>query len=180
MLHLGFATDYRSGGSLFNGTKDFASHQRHPGVIFSGRIVVLIKVLILDVILQRRILKEDALRWVMHMLIFVGFMLLLIFHAFESWTSSNWFEELRVHGAPLSFSPKPVRFNGFCGCAIAIYRRRVLKVPRLRTNAMDVYAVWIVAVIMITGFCWKGPRSSATTNFSAWWRSTRIRMIRKS
>ena len=127
-------------------------------VIFSGRILVLIKVLILDVILQRRILKEDALRWVMHMLIFVGFMLLLIFHAFESWTSTNWFEGYASTAHPYLFLRNLFGLMVFAGVAIAIYRRRVLKVPRLRTNAMDVYAIWIVAVIMISGFLLEGAK----------------------
>jgi nitrate reductase gamma subunit len=127
-------------------------------VIFSGRILVLIKVLILDVILQRRILKEDALRWVMHMLIFVGFMLLLIFHALESWTSSSWFEDYASTGHPYLFLRNLFGLMVFAGVAIAIYRRRILKVPRLRTNAMDVYAIWIVAVIMITGFLLEGAK----------------------
>jgi heterodisulfide reductase subunit C/nitrate reductase gamma subunit len=128
------------------------------GVIFSARIVDLIKVLILDVILQRRILKEDALRWVMHMLIFVGFMLLLFIHAFESFVSSNLFEDYASTAHPYLFLRNLFGLMVFAGVAIAVYRRRVLKVPRLRTNAMDVYAVWIVAVIMLTGFLLEGAK----------------------
>jgi hypothetical protein len=41
-------------------------------VIFSPRLFTLIRVFILDVLLQMRILKEDFLRWLMHMLIFWG------------------------------------------------------------------------------------------------------------
>ncbi|MCK4469846.1 MAG: hypothetical protein KAU60_16005, partial [Desulfobacterales bacterium] len=40
------------------------------GVIFSAKILILIKVFILDVVFQKRILKEDFLRWAMHMLIY--------------------------------------------------------------------------------------------------------------
>ena len=127
-------------------------------VVFSGRIVVLVKVLILDVILQRRILKEDALRWVMHMLIFVGFMLLLFMHAFESWTSSSLFEGYASTGHPYLFLRNLFGLMVFAGVAIAIYRRRILKVPRLRTNGMDVYAIIIVAVIMFTGFFLEGAK----------------------
>ncbi|MBT3257837.1 MAG: hypothetical protein HN366_15475 [Deltaproteobacteria bacterium] len=135
------------------------------GVIFSARIVDLIKVLILDVILQRRILKEDTLRWVMHMLIFVGFMLLLFVHAFESWTSSNLFEDYASTAHPYLFLRNLFGLMVFAGVAIAIYRRRVLKVPRLRTNAMDVYAVWIVAVIMLTGFLLEGAKIISHNEF---------------
>ncbi|MBW2192903.1 MAG: hypothetical protein JRF27_03840, partial [Deltaproteobacteria bacterium] len=46
------------------------------GVVFSGKVIDLIKAFFLDVLFQHRILKEDFLRWLMHMLIFYGFMLL--------------------------------------------------------------------------------------------------------
>ncbi|MCF8127729.1 MAG: 4Fe-4S dicluster domain-containing protein [Deltaproteobacteria bacterium] len=129
-------------------------------VIFSARILVLIKVLILDVILQRRILKEDALRWVMHMLIFVGFIALLIIHAFatENGQSHFLFDEFYSTAQPFLFLRNLFGLMVFAGVAIAIYRRRVLKVPRLRTNAMDVYAIWIVAIIMISGFLLEGAK----------------------
>ncbi len=42
------------------------------GVVFSGKILTLIKVFILDVVLQTRILKENFLRWLVHMLIYAG------------------------------------------------------------------------------------------------------------
>ncbi len=135
------------------------------GVIFSGRIVVLVKVLILDVILQRRILKEDALRWAMHMLIFVGFMLLLFMHAFESWTSSSLFENYASTGHPYLFLRNLFGLMVFAGVGIAVYRRRILKVPRLRTNGMDRYAIMIVAVIMVTGFFLEGAKIISHSDF---------------
>ena len=135
------------------------------GVIFSIRIVTLVKVLILDVILQRRILKEDTLRWVMHMLIFVGFMLLLFFHAFESWTSNNLFEDYQSTGHPYLFLRNLFGLMVFAGVAIAVYRRRILKVPRLYSNAMDRYAIMIVAVIMVTGFLLEGAKIISHSEF---------------
>ena len=135
------------------------------GVIFSARIVDLIKALILDVILQRRILKEDALRWVMHMLIFVGFMLLLFIHAFESWTSTYLFEEYASTAHPFLFLRNLFGLMVFAGVAIAVYRRRILKVPRLYSNAMDRYAIMIVAVIMLTGFFLEGAKIISHNEF---------------
>ncbi|MGA8179835.1 MAG: nitrate reductase, partial [Desulfobacterales bacterium] len=61
--------------------QDFTTSQRFSaavkgtaGVVFSLKIFRLIKAFILDVLLQRRTLKEDFLRWAMHMLIYWGFM----------------------------------------------------------------------------------------------------------
>ncbi len=122
--------------------------------IFSARIGYIIKALILDVILQRRILKEDALRWVMHMLIFVGFTLLLLIHAFqaEEGTSHFLFGDYASTAHPYLFLRNLLGLMVFVGVIIAISRRRSKKNIRLRTNAMDRYAVMIVAIIMITGF----------------------------
>ncbi|MCK4985538.1 MAG: hypothetical protein KAS40_08475, partial [Desulfobacterales bacterium] len=48
------------------------------GVIFSSKIIMLLKAVVLDVLLQQRTLKESFPRWMAHMLIFYGFMLLLL------------------------------------------------------------------------------------------------------
>ena len=125
----------------------------------------LIKVLILDVILQRRILKEDALRWVMHMLIFVGFMLLLFIHGFESWTSTHLFEDYSSTAHPFLFLRNLFGLMVFAGVAIAVYRRRILKIPRLYSNAMDRYAIMIVAGIMLTGFFLEGAKIISHNEF---------------
>ena len=45
--------------------------------IFSAKFFILLKVFVFDVLLQIRILRQSVLRWVMHMFIFWGFMLLL-------------------------------------------------------------------------------------------------------
>ncbi|MGD9062386.1 MAG: nitrate reductase, partial [Desulfobacterales bacterium] len=63
------------------------------GIIFSLKILTLLEAVVLDVLLQRRILKESVSRWLAHMLIFYGFMLLLLMHALESVISETIFEE---------------------------------------------------------------------------------------
>ena len=60
-------------------------------VVFSSKFFILVKVFILDVVLQRRILKENFARWLMHMLIYGGFMLLLLMHALENFISAKLF-----------------------------------------------------------------------------------------
>ncbi|MGD9151411.1 MAG: hypothetical protein PVG40_14060, partial [Desulfobacterales bacterium] len=63
------------------------------GVIFSSKIFALLEAVVLDVFLQRRILKESVSRWLAHMLIFYGFTLLLLMHALESLISEAIFNE---------------------------------------------------------------------------------------
>ena len=51
--------------------------------IFSKKILTLLTVFILDGIFQRKVLKENPFRWLIHILIYGGFMLLLLMHAFD-------------------------------------------------------------------------------------------------
>jgi len=84
--------------------------------VFSGRILILLKTLLLDVFWQRRLLRESPLRWVMHLCLFWGFTLLLLMHALEGLLAAkltvppatpvpsglSW-----VMGPPWSFGPRP-------------------------------------------------------------------------
>ena len=60
--------------------------------LFSRSIGTAFKVFLLDALLQRRILREDALRWIMHMSIFAGFMLLLLMHALDGLITVKLFD----------------------------------------------------------------------------------------
>jgi heterodisulfide reductase subunit C len=51
------------------------------------------------------------------------------------------------------------------GIAIAVYRRFVLKVPRLKTAPVDVYAITIVAVIILSGILLEGVKITSPTIF---------------
>jgi len=135
------------------------------GVIFSPKILILIKVFILDVVLQRRILKEDLLRWLMHMLIFTGFMMLLLMHAFDSFITSPLFEGYYSTVNPFLFLRDFFGIMVLAGLMIAVYRRFILKVPRLKSNSMDLYAIIILAVIMISGILLEGIKITSYTEF---------------
>ena len=57
--------------------------------ILSGKIFTLLRVFILDVVLQVRVLREDFLRWLMHICLYVGFMLLLLMHALDNFVTRS-------------------------------------------------------------------------------------------
>jgi len=135
------------------------------GVIFSSKVLNLIKAFILDVVLQRRILKEDFLRWLMHMLIYGGFMLLLLMHALENFISAKLFSDYYSTVNPFMFLRDLFGFMVVVGIAIAIFRRFIIKVPRLKTNAMDHYAILILVVIMISGIMLEGAKITSYSAF---------------
>ena len=135
------------------------------GVVFSGKVIDLIKAFFLDVLFQHRILKEDFLRWLMHMLIFYGFMLLLFMHALENFISEPLFSDYYSTVNPFSFLRDFFGFMAIVGVGVALYRRFILKVPRLKTHGMDHYAILIVAVIMVSGVFLKGAKINSYTEF---------------
>jgi heterodisulfide reductase subunit C/nitrate reductase gamma subunit len=135
------------------------------GAIFSVKIGTLIKVFIVDVIFQVRILKEDFLRWLMHMLIYGGFMLLFLMHALNSIITEALFSEYASTLNPFMFLRDLFGFMVIVGIGIAIYRRIVMKVPRLKTNPMDRYAIIIVAIIMLSGVLLEGIKITSHTRY---------------
>ncbi len=135
------------------------------GVVFSAKILTLFKVFILDVLLQRRILKEDFVRWLMHMLIYGGFMLLLLMHALENFVSETIFTDYYSTLNPFFFLRDLFGVMVLVGVGIAIFRRFIIKVPRLKTKAMDHYAIIIMAVIMISGVFLEGAKISSFTEY---------------
>jgi heterodisulfide reductase subunit C len=135
------------------------------GSFFSPKIVTLVKALILDVMIQRRTMNVDFLRWLMHMLIFYGFMILLLMHALDTYFSEPLFSEYYSTLNPFMFIRDLAALLVIIGIAIAIYRRFILNVPRLMTNTMDHYAIIIVAVIMFSGIFLEGSKIMSYTAF---------------
>ena len=133
--------------------------------VFSGKIFILIKVFFVDVILQVRILREDFLRWLMHMLIYGGFMLLLLMHALDGIITEALFSEYASTLNPFMFLRDLFGFMVIVGIGIAIYRRIVMKVPRLKTNPMDSYAIIILAIIMLSGIFLEATKITSHTRY---------------
>ena len=135
------------------------------GVVFSPRVLLLLKALFLDVIFQQRILKENFLRWLMHMMIYGGFMLLLIFHALGPMVVEPVFGTYYSTINPYLFFRSLFGSMVVVGLGISIYRRYIKKVPRLKTSGMDCYAIVILSVIMVSGVLLEGLKISSHTEF---------------
>jgi heterodisulfide reductase subunit C/nitrate reductase gamma subunit len=135
-------------------------------VIFSQKLLTLIRALILDVLLQTRIYNKDKLRWVMHMLIFAGFMFLFFTHALDKIIITSLYDRYYI-----KLNPFLILFGMMVisGIAIAVFRRFVLKVPRLKTNAMDHYALIILAIIMISGIALESTKLSSYDHYQKIW-----------
>ena len=135
------------------------------GAIFSAKLFVLVRSFVLNVVLQLQIAKEDRLRWIMHLLIYGGFMLLLLMHALEKHITARLFNDYYSTVNPFLFLRDFFGLLVVIGIGIAIFRRAILKVPRMMTNAMDRYALVILALIMISGVLLEGTKMSSYSEF---------------
>ena len=126
--------------------------------IFSVKILTLIKVFFLDIILQRKVLKEDLFRWLTHILIYGAFMLLLIMHALDKFITAAIFANYSPTINPFLFLRDLFGLLVIIGICMAIYRRFILKAPRLTTNPTDTYAIILLATIMVSGILLEGTK----------------------
>jgi Fe-S oxidoreductase/nitrate reductase gamma subunit len=121
--------------------------------LFSGRLLALIQTLLLDVLGQRPLWHRDRLTWCMHVLIFYGFLGLLLMHALHTYvvdpflTSSYYAPTLN----PYLFLRNFFGLLLLAGIVIALYRRFVLKVPRLRQGAPDHLALILLGLLIFSG-----------------------------
>jgi len=135
------------------------------GVVFSYRILALLEAFVLDVLLQRRLLKESITRWLAHMLIFYGFMLLLLMHGLQSVVSETLFSNYYSTLNPFFFLRDFFGAMVLAGVILAAVRRYLTKPRRLRTGGMDHYAIIIVAVIILSGIALEGLKITSHSEF---------------
>lgn len=159
-------------GKVGISAEDFTTSQRAKAAfkstirfIFSKDILISLKVFILDVLFQRKIFKESAIRWWMHLLIFVGFMLLLTLHALDAIFVEPFNEHYYSTINPYFFLREILGILVLVGLGIAVYRRYIRKAPRLKTNGHDIFAIFIIAAIMISGFLLLGVKMTAHSEF---------------
>ena len=139
-------------------TRVYAALKGILWTLFSAKMLTLMRVFILDVVSQISVFRQDKLRWLMHTCIYGGFMLLLLMHALDALITSNLFSDYSSTLNPFMFLRDLFGAIVIVGLAIALYRRLVLKVPRLVTNAMDLYAITILAAVLISGILLEGTK----------------------
>jgi heterodisulfide reductase subunit C/nitrate reductase gamma subunit len=146
-------------------TRFFSAIKGILSTLFSVKILTLLKVFVLDVLLQFRILREDFLRWIMHIFIYGGFMLLLLMHALDKTITVAIWKNYYSTINPFMFLRDLFGALVIIGVLIAIFRRFILKVPRLFSNAMDIYAILIVAVIILSGIFLEASKMVAYSDY---------------
>ncbi len=143
-------------------------------MIFSRRLRTVVKVAILELGLQTRILKRSPLRWVMHLFISVGWMLLLLFSLlvfiFEMLTLAIEFLGMEPiyyltpffwRDVVLELPNDLFSYMLLTGIAIAVIRRIVDSKTRAMTEMYDVVLLGGLLIITLTGFLAEWFRGSS-------------------
>jgi heterodisulfide reductase subunit C/nitrate reductase gamma subunit len=133
--------------------------------IFSSKFLLLLKALVFDVLLQYRTLKESFTRWLAHMLIFYGFVLLLLMHGLQSVVTEAIFSGYYPTLNPFFFLRDFFAAMVLVGVILAAIRRYLAKPRRLRTGGRDHYAIIIVAFIILSGITLEGFKIASYSEF---------------
>ena len=120
--------------------------------IFSSRLFILIKIFLIDILLQGRLFRESRLRWAAHICLSYGILLLILMHALDTYVSKKLFTEFFSTLNPFMFLRNLFGVMALIGLGIAAFRRLTDRVMRQTTRGMDVYALVLLAVIILTGF----------------------------
>lgn len=120
--------------------------------LFSIKIITLLKIFLIDVLLQGRLFRESRLRWAAHMGLSYGFLLLLLMHALDQYVTKKLFVESFSTLNPFLFLRNLFGSLVLFGLAVAIYRRLTDRMMRLTTRGPDIYALVVLSLIIISGF----------------------------
>ena len=108
--------------------------------------------LILDVLLLRRTARTGRMRWVMHMLIFYGFMGLLLFHALDDQITLAFFDDYQPTLNPWQWLRNLFGLMVLAGVFLGLWRRLRDKQLRSLSRFQDWILLILVGAICLSGF----------------------------
>ncbi len=140
-----------------------------PSLHHKLRYGSMIKALIMDVLLQVQLFKQNFIRWVMHFCIFWGFLGLLAHTTFLAIMShliphNHSFSQFIFLGPGRRFLDVWGDLWGLIlliGILIAILRRYFFKAEQIDTIATDTTAILFLLFILLTGFISEAQRLAA-------------------
>lgn len=137
-------------------------------VIFSRDLFQIMKVFILDVILQRRLLQESVRRWAIHSLIYLSIVFrfslsLFTFFAYQiSPESTLAMTLINKNSGFMAFVSDLTGLFILMGILWALIQRVILKPPHAIAEAKDTIALTIIGVLVLLGFFLEGVRIEMT------------------
>ncbi len=136
--------------------------------LFSKQLFSMIKIFVLDILLQRRILQESISRWSMHSLIFTAILFRLMLSLFTAIgfyfnPESSWMTALvdKNHGFT-AFANDLLGLFILLGIVWAVVKRFVVKPDYVVSQYQDNIALVIIGSLVSLGFFLEGARILVT------------------
>jgi nitrate reductase gamma subunit len=118
-------------------------------IIFTRQAIDGLRIIILDVVFQRKVFYQDKTRWLMHTFIITGFLgLLLIVEPLSIMFHGTEFGKTYPQGVIADFFSLIL----LLGLLIAFFRRFVLRARQLKSNMDDTVSLLFILTVVVTGF----------------------------
>jgi len=122
-----------------------------PDVIFSRRLWDIGKAILLDVLLQRQIARQNIARWIMHLGLFYGVALLIFTHALDDLILERFVSDYAPTRNPFMLLRNLLGLAMLTGLGIAVIRRHKIELLK-RFNALpDRLTIYLLAAILLSG-----------------------------
>ena len=132
--------------------------------LFSKDFFTILKTILLDVILQRRLLQESVKRWFIHSLIFLPILFRFLLSVFTFFVSRIGPESSLAVILIDKNSGFTAFVNDLCGILIllgivlAALQRFIIKPPHVISEAKDNVALLLIGLLVVLGFMAEGVR----------------------
>ena len=134
------------------------------GTIFSREFFPLLKTFVLDIVLQRRLLKESVRRWSIHSLIYLSILTrfslsVFTFFVYRIGPESALAEALiNKNNGFTAFVNDLLGLFILIGILWTLLQRVFIKPPHVLTEFRDGFAVGLIGVLVFLGFILEGAR----------------------
>jgi heterodisulfide reductase subunit C/nitrate reductase gamma subunit len=134
--------------------------------VFSRRVFHVLGAFFLDVLLLRRLFANEKLRWLGHLLIVGGFMLLLLMHALAPVVTAKLFEDYQPTLDPYLFLRDLFGAMVLMGVALFLFGRwrRRTGLPQTR-RPVDAAFVTLLGFVLVTGFLLEADKIASPRAF---------------
>ncbi|MDD5334557.1 MAG: 4Fe-4S dicluster domain-containing protein [Rhodoferax sp.] len=134
--------------------------------LFSRRVFQVLGALCLDVLLQRRLYRRDKPRWLAHLLMFAGFMLLLLMHALAAFVAVKLFPGYESTRNPYLFLRNLSGAMVVVGLALFLFGRwrRRTRFPPARGPLAAAF-VALLGFVLVTGFLLEADKIASPQAF---------------
>lgn len=115
------------------------------------RLWIMLQSFLLEILLQLHLYRQSRLRWIMHLFLFYGILLLLMMHTFDDEITRRIFPDYASTVNPYLFLRNLLGILVLVGVLIALIRRRLDPILRRTTHQADRLLLIMLSGIILSG-----------------------------